>query len=71
MTTTMIRVDAEISADLASAFPDLRVRIHRRQSTITGDIIDQQQLLGALNLLDTLDITIIEVVTIPDEPITD
>ena len=52
----MIRVDAELSDELASAFPHLTPRSHRASTTLTGEVEDQQELQGVLNLLDSLGI---------------
>jgi hypothetical protein len=67
MAKVMIRVDAEVTDELASAFPHLTPRHHRAQTTLTGDLIDQQELQGVLNLLSALGISVVEVVTIPDD----
>jgi len=67
MTRMMIRVDAEISDELSSAFPHLTPRHHKAHTTLTGDMTDQQELQGILNLLSSLGITVIEVVTIPED----
>lgn len=68
MTRVHIRVDAELSDELASAFPQLLKRTQRATTTLTGDLADQQELQGVLNLLSSLGVDVIEVVTIPDEP---
>ena len=39
------------------------MRIHAGQ---TGDLADQEELQGVLNLLSSLGIDIVEIVTIPD-----
>jgi hypothetical protein len=67
MNRMMIRVDAEISDELCSAFPHLTPRHHRAQTTLTGDMADQEELQGILNLLSSLGITVVEVVTIPED----
>lgn len=67
MTKVHIRVDAELSDELSSAFPQLLKRTQRATTTLTGDLADQQELQGVLNLLSSLGIDVIEVVTIPDE----
>jgi hypothetical protein len=66
MTRMMIRVDAEISDELSSAFPHLTPRHQRAHTTLTGDMTDQEELQGVLNLLSSLGISVVEVVTIPD-----
>ena len=67
MTKVHIRVDAELSDELSSAFPQLLKRTQRATTTLTGDLADQQELQGVLNLLSSLGVDVIEVVTIPDE----
>jgi hypothetical protein len=67
MAKMLIRVDAELTDELSSAFPHLTTRSHRASTTLTGDIADQQQLQGVLNLLSSLGIDVIEVLTIPED----
>lgn len=67
MTRMLIRVDAEISDELAAAFPHLTARSQRATTTLTGDVADQQELQGVLNLLNSLGINVVEVLTIPDD----
>jgi hypothetical protein len=66
MTRTLIRVDGEVTDELMTAFPQLRSRTHPAQSTLTGDLQDQEELQGVLNYLSSLGITVVEVLTIPD-----
>jgi hypothetical protein len=66
MTKLMIRVAAEISDDMISAFPQLHPTVQQPHTTLTGDIADQQELQGVLNWLASLGIDVLEVVTIPD-----
>ena len=67
MTRLLIRVDGEISNDLAGAFPHMTRRTIRTQTTLTGDLLDQEELQGMLNLLHSLGVTVVEIVTIPEE----
>lgn len=67
MTRMLIRVDADLSDELLTAFPYLTSRRHRASTTLTGNIIDQEQLQGVLNLLSALGIDVVEVLTIPDD----
>ncbi|WP_114856053.1 hypothetical protein [Brachybacterium sp. YJGR34] len=67
MTKVHIRVGAELSDDFASAFPQLLKRTQRATTTLTGDLADQQELQGALNLLSSMGAEVLEVVTIPDD----
>jgi hypothetical protein len=67
MAKMLIRVDAEMSDELAGAFPQLTTRRHRASTTLTGRITDQQELQGVLNLLSSLGFDVVEVVTIPED----
>lgn len=66
MARMLIRVDAELSDELSGAFPHLTARTQRATTTLTGDMTDQEELQGVLNLLNSLGIAVVEVVTIPD-----
>jgi hypothetical protein len=66
MTKMLIRVDAELSDELTGAFPQLTAHTQRATTTLTGDVTDQEELQGVLNLLSALGISVVEVVTIPD-----
>jgi hypothetical protein len=63
----MIRVDADVSDELSAAFPHLTARHHRASTTLTGQVTDQEELQGVLNLLSSLGIEVIEVLTIPED----
>ena len=67
MTRVLIRVDADISDELAGALRAVQ-QSQRTTTTLTGDLVDQQELQGVLNLLrqSSLGVDVIEVVTIPD-----
>jgi hypothetical protein len=66
VTRLLIRVDAELSDELLSAFPHLVPRLQPASTTLTGDLADQEQLQGVLSLLHLLGIDVLEVVTIPE-----
>ena len=66
MTRVMIRVDDEVSDELLSAFPQLVPTVTRTQTTLTGDVVDQEELQGVINHLASMGITIVEVLTIPE-----
>jgi len=66
MTRMRIRVDSELSDEFSGAFPHLTARTEPATTILTGDVTDQQELQGVLNLLTTLGIGVVEVVTIPD-----
>jgi len=67
MTKMLIRVDGEVTDELSSAFPHLTTRTHRAQTTLVGDVVDQEELQGVLNLLHSLGIPVVEIVTIPED----
>jgi hypothetical protein len=67
MTRMLIRVDGELSDELVGAFPHLTTRTHPAQTTLVGDMADQQELQGVLNLLHSLGIDVVEIVTIPED----
>ena len=46
MTRMLIRVDGEVTEELVSAFPHLTTKIHRAQTTLVGDMTDQEELQG-------------------------
>ena len=66
MTKMLIRVDSELSEELASKFPHLRVKSHPQQTTLVGDVEDQEELQGVLNFLSSMGVTVVDVVTISD-----
>jgi len=66
MTKMLIRVDAELSDELTSKFPHLRIKSHPRQTTLVGDVVDQEELQGVLNYLSSMGVTVVDVVTISD-----
>ena len=66
MTKVMIRVDDEVSDELLSAFPQLVPTVTHTQTTLTGEVLDQEELQGVINHLASMGITIIDVLTIPD-----
>ena len=67
MARMLIRVDAEVTDELAHAFPQLTSRHHAASTTLTGQIADQQELQGVLNLLSSLGFDVTEVLTIPED----
>jgi hypothetical protein len=66
MTKMLIRVDNELSDDFTSKFPHLRVKSHPTQTTLVGEVQDQEELQGVLNYLSAMGITVVDVVTIAD-----
>ncbi len=66
MTKVLIRVNAKLSDELTSAFPQLMVRNHPAQTTLMGDLSDQDELQGVLSLLRSLGIEVVEIVTLPE-----
>lgn len=66
VTKVLIRVNAKLSDELTSAFPQLMVKDHPAQTTLMGDLSDQDELQGVLNLLRSLGIDIVEILTLPE-----
>ena len=66
MPMMMIRVDAELSEGVLSAFPQLSVHRQRPQTMLSGDLTDQEELQGLLSLLTTLGIEVVEILTVVD-----
>lgn len=66
MARVMIRVDTEVSDELAGAFPHLVPHTQRATTTLVGELTDQQELQGVINLLSSLGIGVVEIVTIPN-----
>jgi hypothetical protein len=66
VTKVLIRVNAKLTDELSSAFPQLMVRNHPAQTTLMGDLFDQEELQGVLSLLRSLGIDVVEVVTLPE-----
>lgn len=69
MTRVRISLDAELTDELLSAFPQLTTVGKRTQTTLTGEVADQEELQGVLNHLSMMGITIIDVITIPDQDV--
>ena len=67
MAKMMIRVDVDLTDELLTAFPHMSARHQPASTTLTGEVTDQQELQGLMALMDSLGITVAEVVTIPDE----
>jgi len=65
MTKILIRVDAELSDEFTSVFPGLTSR-PQRQTTLTGELSDQEELQGVINHLRSMGVDIVEVVTFPE-----
>ncbi|MFF0344690.1 hypothetical protein [Kribbella sp. NPDC004875] len=61
----MIRVKGDLSPELTDAFPSLSADPEPAQTVLHGELDDQAALAGVLNHLDTLGITIVEVVQVP------
>jgi hypothetical protein len=61
----MIRVDAVLTDELAASFPQLSPHRKGASTTLTGEMADQQELQGVLNLLTALGLDVVEVLTIP------
>ena len=66
MASMLIQVDADLSDELAGAFPHLTARHSSNSTTLIGKVADQQELLGVMNLLVSMGIEILVVLRIPD-----
>ena len=66
MASMLIQVDADLSDELAGAFPHLTARHSSSSTTLIGKVADQQELLGVMNLLVSMGIEILVVLRIPD-----
>ena len=66
MTKVRIRVDDELSDELLNAFPHLVPTVSRPQTTLSGDLVDQEELQGVINFLASMGITIVDVLTIQE-----
>lgn len=66
MTRILIRLDDEVAGELMSGFPQLTSTVQRAHTTITGEVVDQEELQGVLNFLAQMGVRIVDVVTIPD-----
>jgi hypothetical protein len=66
MTRLLIRVDGQLSEEMTGKFPHLQPRTHRAQTTLTGELRNQEELQGVLNFLSSMGVDVIEVVTIPE-----
>ena len=63
----LIRVDTELSDQLHRRLPAPPPRhAAGRTTTLTGELTDQQELQGVLDLRNSLGIGVVEVVTISD-----
>ena len=66
MTRILIRLEDEVTDDMLTAFPALTSSVRRAQTTLTGEVVDQEELQGVLNHLNSMGIKIVDLVTIPD-----
>ena len=65
MTSLLIQVDADLSDELAGAFPHMVARHHSASTLLIGKVADQQEMLGVLNLLVSMGIDILVIIRIP------
>ena len=66
MTHILIRVDSAVPDQVLAAFPHLASAVQPPQTTLRGEVRDQQELQGVLNYLSLLGVTIVDVTTIPE-----
>ena len=67
MASLLIQVDADLSDELTGAFPYMVARHHSSSTTLIGKVADQQEMLGVMNLLASMGIDIVVMLSIPDE----
>ena len=67
MASLLIQVDAELSDELAGAFPQMVARHQAASTTLIGKVADQQEMLGVLNLLISLGVDILVMISIPSD----
>ena len=65
MTSLLIQVDANLSDELAGAFPHMVARHHSASTTLIGKVADQQEMLGVMNLLVDMGVDILVMIRIP------
>lgn len=66
MTRILIRVGSSVSDDVIETFPHLTRTTQRATTTLVGDLADAKELQGVLDLLSSLGVDVIEIVTIPE-----
>jgi len=64
--TMMIRIDGVISDEMAHAFPQMSATTQPAATTLTGEVVDQEELQGMLSLLRSLGFSVVEIVTVPE-----
>jgi len=55
-----------VSDDVIETFPHLTRATQRATTTLVGDLADAKELQGVLDLLSSLGVDVIEIVTIPE-----
>lgn len=66
MTRILIRVGSSVSDDVLETFPNLTRATQPATTTLVGDLADAKELQGVLDLLSSLGVDVIEIVTIPE-----
>ncbi len=66
MSRYVIRVDGELSPELASAFPQMHPQVEPVQTVLSGTVTDAAELTGIINHLNTIGVEIVDVVRVPD-----
>lgn len=67
MTKLQVRVRQDVSEELVSAYPQFTIGHRQQSTTLTGEVADQQELFGLLNLLNSLGIQIVDVITLAED----
>jgi len=69
--TYQIVVRAELGERFAAAFEGMEVRPANGRTIITGEVIDQSQLHGILDLINSLGLDLVSVQPVSEEPRSD
>ena len=67
MASLLIQVDADLSDELSGAFPHMLARHNSASTMLIGKVADQQEMLGVINLLVSMGVHILVMLSIPDE----
>jgi hypothetical protein len=60
------RLDGRLSAPLATAFPELRMRVVHRQTLLYGTVTDEAHLYGLITRFQDLGLRLEELRRLPD-----
>jgi hypothetical protein len=66
MPLVLIRVASELPEGAMAPFPQFRPIRQETLVTLTGSVVDQEELQGVLNFLNQIGIAVVEVVVMPE-----